>query len=107
MDLPPEKIAMGEEMSNKIGALALEQLDALRPLKPVIDTHGLTYKAKSEDNAIPDPPNAKFRVALVGCYVDSHPMGGSAKVTSGHRFDSVGIANGLRRAGIAVQMIFY
>merc|ERR1712117_1018153 len=36
-----------------------------------------------------------------------HPMGGSDKVTSGHRFDSVGIANGLRDAGIAVQMIFY
>merc|ERR1711997_707076 len=43
----------------------------------------------------------------VGSYVDSHPMGGSDKVTSGHRFDSVGIANGLRRAGCAVQMIFY
>merc|ERR1711997_376093 len=43
----------------------------------------------------------------VGCYVDSHPMGGSDKVTSGHRFDSVGIANGLRRAGIAVQILFY
>merc|ERR1712117_904532 len=36
-----------------------------------------------------------------------HPMGGSDKVTSGHRFDSVGIANGLRKKGIAVQMIFY
>merc|ERR1719476_373158 len=34
-------------------------------------------------------------------------MGGSDKVTSGHRFDSVGIANGLRDAGLAVQMIFY
>merc|ERR1712012_860312 len=29
MALPAEKIAMGEEMSNKIGALAREQLDAL------------------------------------------------------------------------------
>merc|ERR1712038_786501 len=29
MELPAEKIAMGEEMSNKIGALAREQLDAL------------------------------------------------------------------------------
>jgi len=36
-----------------------------------------------------------------------HPMGGSDKVTSGHRFDSVGIANGLKKAGLAVQMLFY
>jgi len=75
--------------------------------KGAIDVSGLTYKAKSDDTAIPDPDDAKYRVALVGCYVDSHPTGGSDKVTSGHRFDSVGIANGLRRAGIAVQMIFY
>jgi len=39
--------------------------------------------------------------------VDSHPTGGSDKLTNGHRFDSVGIANGLRNAGIAVQMLFY
>merc|ERR1719192_1476641 len=75
--------------------------------KGAIDVSGLTYKAKSDDTAIPDPDDAKYRVALVGCYVDSHPTGGSDKVTSGHRFDSVGIANGLRQAGIAVQMIFY
>merc|ERR1711972_785001 len=40
-------------------------------------------------------------------YVDSHPSGGSDKVSSGHRFDTVGIANGLKHAGIAVQIIFY
>jgi len=75
--------------------------------KPAVDVTGLTYKAKHDDNAKADPADAKFRVALVGCYVDSHPMGGSDKVTSGHRFDSVGIANGLRNAGLAVQMVFY
>merc|ERR1739844_685119 len=72
-----------------------------------IDVTGLTYKAKSDDTAIPDPEDAKYRVALVGSYVDSHPTGGSDKVTSGHRFDTVGIANGLKHAGIAVQIIFY
>jgi len=75
--------------------------------KAAIDVSALTYKAKSDDTANPDPADAKFRVALVGSYVDSHPMGGSDKLTNGHRFDSVGIANGLRQAGIAVQMIFY
>jgi len=39
--------------------------------------------------------------------VDSHPNGGSDKVSSGHRFDTVGIANGLKHAKLAVQIIFY
>merc|ERR1712127_70253 len=75
--------------------------------KPPIDISGLTYKAKHDDNLEADPVDAKYRVALVGCYVDSHPSGGSDKVTSGHRFDTVGIANGLKHAGLAVQILFY
>merc|ERR1712038_1002933 len=54
-----------------------------------------------------DPADARHRVALVGCYVDSLENGGSDKVSSGHRFDTVGIANGLKHAGVAVQIIFY
>merc|ERR1712151_148253 len=68
---------------------------------------GLTYKAKHDDNLLPDPRNPKYRVALVGCYVDSLPGGGSDKVHSGHRFDTIGIANGLKHAGLAVQIIYY
>merc|ERR1740121_598190 len=75
--------------------------------KAPIDVSGLTYKAKHDDNLLPDPEDAKYRVALVGCYVDSLPGGGSDKVSSGHRFDTIGIANGLKKAGIAVQILFY
>merc|ERR1739844_164252 len=75
--------------------------------KKAVDVSGLTYKAKHDDNLKDDPEDPKFRVALVGCYVNSHPTGGSDKVTSGHRFDSVGIANGLKNAGLAVQILFY
>jgi len=75
--------------------------------KAPIDTSGLTYRAKHDDNLEADPPNATHRVALVSCYVDSHPSGGSDKVHSGHRFDTVGIANGLKHAGLAVQILFY
>jgi len=75
--------------------------------KAAIDVSGLTYKAKHDDNLEEDPADAKYRVALVGCTVDSHPTGGSDKVSSGHRFDTVGIANGLKHAGVAVQIIFY
>jgi len=75
--------------------------------KGPIDVSGLTYKAKHDDNLEADPVDAKFRVALVGCSVDSHPTGGSDKVSSGHRFDTIGIANGLKHAGCAVQIIYY
>jgi len=75
--------------------------------KAPVNTNGLTYKAKHDDNLEPDPVDAKYRVALVGCYVDSLPRGGSDKVDSGHRFDTVGIANGLKHAGLAVQIIYY
>merc|ERR1740123_2535631 len=75
--------------------------------KAKIDVSGLTYKAKHDDNLEADPADAKYRVAIVGCYVDSHPSGGSDKVSSGHRFDTVGIANGCKRSGLAVQIIFY
>jgi len=87
----------------------LEAIEALKPkgAKAKIDASGLTYKAKHDDNLEDDPADAKYRVALVGCYVDAHETGGSDKVTSGHRFDTVGIANGLKHAGIAVQILFY
>merc|ERR1719436_905924 len=75
--------------------------------KAPIDVSGLTYKAKHDDNLLPDPVDAKYRVALVGCYVDKLPGGGSDKVSSGHRFDTIGIANGLKKAGLAVQILFY
>jgi len=80
---------------------------ASKSCKGPIDTSGLTYKAKHDDNLEADPVDAKYRVALVGCYVDSHPAGGSDKVSSGHRFDTIGIANGLKHAGLAVQIIYY
>merc|ERR1740121_1511160 len=60
--------------------------------KAPIDVSGLTYKAKHDDNLLPDPPDAKYRVALVGCYVDSLPGGGSDKVHSCLFFDTIGIA---------------
>jgi len=72
-----------------------------------IDVSKLTYKAKSDDTLKAQPENPKFRVALVGSYVDSHPTGGSDKLKNGHRFDSIGIANGLINAGVACQLVFY
>jgi len=67
----------------------------------------LTYRAVSDNNLQANPADATHRVALVECYVNSHPMGGSDKVKSGHRFDTIGIANGLKHAGLAVDILFY
>merc|ERR1712129_193715 len=106
--LTAEQKAMGQEMADKIGALARQQLElAQQSVAGRIDVSGLTYKAKHDDNLERDPVDPKYRVAIVGCYVDSHPSGGSDKVSSGHRFDTVGIANGLKHAGLAVQVLFY
>lgn len=84
----------------------VQGLAGLQKAQP-IDVSALTYKAKSDDTLLPQPENPKYRVALVGSYVDSHATGGSDKLTNGHRFDSVGLANGLINAGIACQLIFY
>jgi len=84
----------------------VQGLGGLEKTQP-IDVSALTYKAKSDDTLQAPPPNPKYRVALVGSYVDSHPTGGSDKLTNGHRFDSVGLANGLINAGIACQLVFY
>jgi len=77
-----------------------------QPKSPV-DVSGLTYKAKSDDTLQAQPENPKFRVAIATSYVDSHPTGGSDKLTNGHRFDTIAIANGLINSGIAVQIVFY
>jgi len=106
------KAASAEELQKAAQELdpAQRQLisDALNSLgKGPIDTSGLTYRAKNDDLLLARPANPKFRVALCASYVDSHPTGGSDKLVNGHRFDTVGIANGLINSGIAVQIIFY
>ena len=45
----------------------------------------------------------KFTMALCASYVDSHPTGGSDKLTNGHRFDTVAIANGQSNSGIPCE----
>jgi len=101
----PEEVAklaaeIDEEARKKVVA-------ALSTAGGAIDVSALTYKAKNDDTLQAQPANPKYRVALVGSYVDSHPTGGSDKLTNGHRFDTVGIANGLINAGIACQIIYY
>ena len=62
---------------------------------------GLTKVAKTDDvGLLPQPLNPKYKTALVQIYVTNQPFGGSDKSASGHRYDSIPIANGM----IASQM---
>merc|ERR1712137_287635 len=58
-DLTPEQMAMGQEMADKIGSLAREQLDAGSAKSQPVDVSGLTYKAKHDDNLKADPADPK------------------------------------------------
>jgi len=72
-----------------------------------IDTSSLKYRAKSDDMLLPQPENPKFKVGLLSIYVDAVEMGGSDKLTNGHRFDSIPICNGMINSGMSCQVVFY
>jgi len=50
---------------------------------------------------------AKLRTALVEIYVPSLPGGGSDKTMDGHRFDSIPIAEGIRKTGMSCDLLRY
>merc|ERR1719410_777230 len=53
------------------------------------------------------PENPKYKTVLVQTSVPHLDMGGSDKLKNGHRFDSIPMANGLIKAGISCQIVFY
>jgi len=72
-----------------------------------IDTSALKYRAKSDDMILPQPANPKYKIGLLSIYVDALEMGGSDKLTNGHRFDSIPICNGMINSGMSCQVVFY
>eukprot|EP00429_Kryptoperidinium_foliaceum_P064251 CAMPEP_0176063672 /NCGR_PEP_ID=MMETSP0120_2-20121206/31757_1 /TAXON_ID=160619 /ORGANISM="Kryptoperidinium foliaceum, Strain CCMP 1326" /LENGTH=425 /DNA_ID=CAMNT_0017397247 /DNA_START=95 /DNA_END=1372 /DNA_ORIENTATION=+ len=48
-----------------------------------------------------------LRAALVEIYVPSLPGGGSDKTVDGHRFDSIPIAEGIRKTGMTCELLSY
>lgn len=75
---------------------------------PLVDVSRLTKVAKTEDvGLLPQPTKPKFKTALVQIYVPSQPFGGSDKSNSGHRYDSIPIANGMIASGMSCQLIHY
>jgi len=59
------------------------------------------------DHMLPQPRNPKFKTAVVEIKPRTIPNGGSDKLTNGHRFDTVPIANGLLEAGMSCQVLQY
>ena len=87
-------------LRRKLGCRASARTRSRNPdrLSPV---PGLTKVAKTDDvGLLPQPLNPKYKTALVQIYVTNQPFGGSDKSASGHRYDSIPIANGM----IASQM---
>jgi len=73
----------------------------------LVDVSSLTRMAKNDDGLLPQPTNPKFRTALVQIYVPSQPYGGSDKSASGHRYDSMALANGMITSGMSCQLLHY
>ena len=74
----------------------------------LVDVSGLTKVAKTDDvGLLPQPTNPKYKTALVQIYVGSQPFGGSDKSASGHRYDSIPIANGMIASGMSCQLVHY
>ena len=74
----------------------------------LVDVSSLTKVAKTDDvGLLPQPINPKYKTALVQIYVSSQPFGGSDKSNSGHRYDSIPIANGMIASGMSCQLIHY
>jgi hypothetical protein len=72
-----------------------------------VDVSGLTRLARDDKGLFRQPDRPPFKVALVQVYIRSQEFGGSDKSASGHRYDSVAIANGLIASGVSCQLIHY
>jgi hypothetical protein len=56
---------------------------------------------------LPQPKAPKFKTCVVEIKPRNLPGGGSDKLTNGHRFDSVPIANGFIESGMSCQVLQY
>jgi len=75
---------------------------------PLIDVSSLTKVAKTDDvGLLPQPLNPKYKTALVQIYVTKQQYGGSDKSASGHRYDTIPIANGMIASGMSCQLLHY
>jgi len=74
----------------------------------LVDVSCLMKVGRTDDvGLLPQPTNPKYKTALVQIYVANQPFGGSDKSITGHRYDSVPIANGMIASGMSCQLVHY
>lgn len=72
-----------------------------------INIDSLKFCATDTNGLMDQPANPKYKLALVSTYVPGQKLGGSDKMTNGHRFDSIPLANGCIKQGMSCQIVFY
>lgn len=77
------------------------------PMRLQVDISSLKYPASNNDGLLPQPADARFKLALISTHVPSQKNGGSDKMLNGHRFDSIPLANGCIKQGMSCQIVFY
>lgn len=81
----------------------------IRPAEVPIDLSGITQIAQDRDRVslIQQPGHPIFKVAILQLFVRGQRFGGPDKTTSGDRYDSAALANGLRSAGMTCELLHY
>jgi hypothetical protein len=87
--------------------LTLNRQAAGCPSMGPVDVSGLTRVALDDKDLMLQPQQAIYRTAIVQVHVRSHEFGGSDKNASGHRYDSIPIANSIIASGMSCQLIYY
>jgi len=73
----------------------------------LIDVSSLTKVATNDAGLLPQPKSPNFKLALVEVSVPGQRMGGSDKVSNGHRYDTIPLANGMIKNNMSCQLINY
>jgi len=77
------------------------------PSSGPVDVSSLTKMSVNDLGLLPQPDPPLARTALVQVFVRSQEFGGYDKSASGHRYDTIPIANGFIATGLSCQLIHY
>lgn len=72
-----------------------------------VDVSRLTCIARDNKGLLPQPLKPAYKIAIIQVYVRSRPFGGVDKTSSGHRYDSIPLANGMVSNGMSCQLLHY
>jgi len=91
----------------KFGKSALRHKAFATSTRTIVNAAKLNQTTYDMDHMMPQPKDPKFKTAVVEVYCRGLNAGGTDKLTNGHRYDSVPIANGMIKHGASCQVIQY